>query len=156
MSRGCHLRMPWVPSCVRVPGNEEGVRLAVSALHFPKCSITLPMMSKPSSVISRCVISQHPCPGVATGTQPPLELTRSLCCVRVVLLHCLRAQCAFTNVNVSCIGQAGSPNWAHCSFSETLDDLLLQCLAYSVTRQCLFNTLSAIVVLRPDMKSVLF
>lgn len=83
-------------------------------------------------------------------------LTRGLCHARATLLHRLLAECAFINVILFRTSQEDSPSCAHCNSTETLDHLLLQCPAYSVSRQCHFFTLGPIGAFRPDVRSVLF
>lgn len=69
-------------------------------------------------------------------------LTRGLCRQRATLLQRLRADPAFVNLDVSRIGQAGSLNRVYCNSYETLERLLMQCLANHVPRRYLFPRLN--------------
>lgn len=83
-----------------------------------------------------------------------LSFPRGLCNLRATLLPRLRADLAFDNLNHFRIGR--THNSVHCSPSETLNYLLMQCPYYSVPRQCMFFTPNHLAYLVVTSKRLIF
>lgn len=68
-----------VVSRLTIPTNAKTDRLAVIASHFLTCSLNVPIIPKPESVISSLVLFQHTCSDVAVGAQSSPVLTPGFC-----------------------------------------------------------------------------
>lgn len=88
--------------------------IAACALHFSTCFITVPMLTKPTSVAPNWILSQDPCAHVAVGITLSPALTRELCRARTTLQHRLCDDDVLINVNIFRIRHWNAPNCGDC------------------------------------------
>lgn len=155
VSHGSNLRVQWIPSHIGLPGNEMADHLASTALKLPTATLNLPSHSDPRLAIKTWIQHKHPVSSVASDEPPPPACTRGLTRKFASLLHRLRADCAYTQVNLHRIKKTSSPFCEHCDQPETLTHIFFECGHYNTERTVLLASLKSLGV-SPTLVDMLF
>lgn len=139
--RGCNIRVQWIPSHVGILGNEKADQLASNALLLPTATLQLPTQTDSKIAIQTWIQHRHPVSRIAAHDPPPPACTRGLTRKFASLLHRLRSDSAYTNVNLYRIGKAASPNCQHCDQQETIEHIFFKCEHYASERIEFLNCL---------------
>lgn len=152
---GSNLRVQWILSHIGLPRNEMANLLASTALKLPTATLNLPSHSDARLAIKTWIQHKHPVSSVESDEPPLPACTRGLTRKFASLLHRLRADCAYTQVNLHRIKKTTSPFCEHCDQPETLTHIFFECGHYNTERTVLLASLKSLGV-SPTLVDMLF
>lgn len=134
ISRGCEVRLHWLPAHSGIGGNEEADALAKGA-HDPSTPLCTDVCALDVArvILHGVVRGLHPDARVASGS-PPMLLPTSLERRDRALLLRLRLDCCDTAARLHRQGRVDSPACSNCSQPETIEHILCSCPHHATAR----------------------
>lgn len=155
-SRGCDLRLHWLPGHSGIRGNEDAdARAREAHQEGTPVSEDVTAFDEARTALARMVQTMHPDPRVVSGLAPrplPARISRDARC----LLLRMRLNCCNVAERLHRHGRKDSPTCADCSELETLEHLLCFCPHHAGPRAELHRALQRRGLPSADMEDLLF